>query len=92
MNEAAPRLAFGIGPDGTYTRGGQTAAFILGLLTMFAFLPLLIVGAMLYGRAEETFPADADRARRLANWSWISITAPVAIGIVLGVVVAALRL
>ena len=42
---AAPPLAFGIGPDGTYTRFGQVAAFVLGLLTTFVFLPLVVVGS-----------------------------------------------
>jgi hypothetical protein len=90
MDEAAPRLAFGIGPDGTYTRTGQTAAFTLGLLTTFAFLPLVVVGAVLYTRAEGIFPADADRARRLVNWSWVSITVPVVIAVAAGAAVAAL--
>ncbi|MWA03797.1 hypothetical protein F8568_026120 [Actinomadura sp. LD22] len=90
MNEAAPRLAFGIGPDGTYTRIGQTFAFILGLLTTFAFLPLVVVGALLYTKAEGIFPADADRARRLVNWSWVSITVPVVLAVAGGAAAAAL--
>ncbi|MEV5826341.1 hypothetical protein AB0L25_12255 [Spirillospora sp. NPDC052242] len=86
---AAPRLAFGIGPDGAYTRFGQTVAFVLGLLTMFAFLPLLFVSALLYARAEERFADDPERARTLVNWSWLAITVPVVIGAVTAVVVAA---
>ncbi|MFB4301762.1 hypothetical protein [Actinomadura sp. NTSP31] len=89
MSETAPRLAFGIGPDGSYTRGGQAAAFILGLFTTIAFLPLVVVGALLYTKAEATFPADADRARRLVNWSWASISVPVVIGAAVSVIVAA---
>ncbi|QFG21163.1 hypothetical protein [Actinomadura sp. WMMB 499] len=88
MSEAAPRLAFGIGPDGTYTRLGQTIAFVLGLLTMFAFLPLLFVAALLYARAEERFPNDPERARTLVTWSWISIVVPVAVAAVAAVIVA----
>ncbi|TDD31921.1 hypothetical protein E1287_24750 [Actinomadura sp. KC06] len=68
--------AFGIGADGTYTRFGQVAAFVLGVLTMFAFLPLLVVAAMLYTRSETVFAEDPARARRLVNWSWISIAVP----------------
>ncbi|MFD0905216.1 hypothetical protein [Actinomadura sediminis] len=86
--QAAPRLAFGIGPDGTYTRLGQTIAFVLGLLTMFAFLPLVFVAALLYARAEERFADDPERARTLVNWSWLSIAVPVALGAVTGVIVA----
>lgn len=88
---AAPRLAFGIGPDGTYTRFGQTAAFILGLLTTFAFLPLVVVAALLYARAEVRFAEDPARARTLVNWSWLSITVPVVIAVVAGALVAATR-
>ncbi|XRQ12519.1 hypothetical protein ACN3XK_16975 [Actinomadura welshii] len=79
---AAPRLAFGIGPDGTYTRLGQIAAFVLGVLTMLAFLPLMVVAALLYDRAETVFAEDPARARRLVNWSWLSITVPVAVSVV----------
>ncbi|GGV30379.1 hypothetical protein GCM10010182_61960 [Actinomadura cremea] len=92
MNEAVPRLAFGIGPDGAYTRLGQTIAFVLGLLTMFVFLPLLVVAALLYARAEDRFPNDPERARMLVNWSWISIVAPVAVGAVIAVIVAVVSL
>ncbi|MBO2462058.1 hypothetical protein [Actinomadura violacea] len=91
MNEAAPRLAFGIGSDGTYTRFGQTAAFVLGLLTTFVFLPLVVVGALLYTKAERIFPADADRARSLVTWSWISITVPVIVAIAAVAVLVALK-
>ncbi|TDC52713.1 hypothetical protein E1281_18760 [Actinomadura sp. KC345] len=76
---AAPRLAFGIGQDGTYTRLGQTAAFVLGTLTMLAFVPLMVVAALLYAKAETVFADDPARARTLVNWSWISITVPVVI-------------
>jgi hypothetical protein len=74
---AAPRPAFGIGPDGTYTRVGQVLAFILGLLTTFVFLPLVVVAALLYARAEIRYAEDPARARTLVNWSWLSITVPV---------------
>jgi hypothetical protein len=78
---AAPKLAFGIGPDDTYTLSGQIAAFVLGVLTMLLFLPLMVTAALLYTKAETVFPHDADRARRLVNWSWISITAPVVLAV-----------
>src|SRR5690606_25191371 len=78
---AAPKLAFGIGPDGTYTLSGQIAAFVLGVLTMLLFLPLMVTAALLYTKAETVFPHDADRARWLVNWSWISITAPVVLAV-----------
>ncbi|MEU8119332.1 hypothetical protein AB0C21_11570 [Spirillospora sp. NPDC049024] len=87
----APRLAFGIGPDGTYTRFGQALAFVLGLLATFAFLPLVVVAALLYTRAETRFGEDPARARTLVNWSWLSITAPVVIAIVTAAVLAALK-
>ncbi|GAA4314343.1 hypothetical protein GCM10023178_24050 [Actinomadura luteofluorescens] len=87
----APRLAFGIGPDGTYTRFGQVAAFVLGLLTTFACLPLVVVGALLYTRAETRFAEDPARARTLVNWSWISIAAPVLIAAVAVAAVAAMK-
>lgn len=87
----APRLAFGIGPDGTYTRFGQAAAFVLGLLTTFVFLPLVVVGALLYTRAETRFGEDPARARTLVIWSWLSITAPILIAAVAIAVVAALK-
>ncbi|TDB95091.1 hypothetical protein [Actinomadura sp. 7K534] len=89
---AAPRLAFGIGPDGTYTTLGQAAAFVLGVLTMFAFLPLMVVAALLYTKAETVFPEDAERARRLVNWSWVSITAPVVLASLLGAVLVLVAL
>ncbi|GAA4233272.1 hypothetical protein GCM10022254_35370 [Actinomadura meridiana] len=72
----AARPGFGIGPDGTYTRFGQVAAFVLGLLTTFVFLPLVVVAAKLYLRSEDVFAEDPARARKLANWSWVSITVP----------------
>ncbi len=87
---AAPRLAFGIGPDGTYTRFGQVAAFVLGLLTTFAFLPLVVVAALLYARAEVRFAEDPARARTLVNWSWLSITVPVVLAAIAAVVLVAL--
>lgn len=83
---SASGTAFGIGPDGTYTTFGQIAAFVLGLLTMFAFLPLVVVAALLYSRAETVFAEDPARARTLVNWSWLAITVPVvlaAAGVVL---------
>ncbi|TDB75824.1 hypothetical protein E1264_39330 [Actinomadura sp. KC216] len=77
----APGTAFGIGADGTYTRLGQVAAFVGGVLTMFAFLPLLVVAAMLYTKSETVFAEDPARARRLVNWSWVSIGVPSVIAI-----------
>ncbi|NKZ03622.1 hypothetical protein [Actinomadura latina] len=77
----APSLAFGIGPDGTYTRPGQAAAFVLGLITTFVFVPLVVVAALLYTRAETRFAEDPARARALVNWSWLCITIPVLLGI-----------
>ncbi|WP_026404565.1 hypothetical protein [Actinomadura rifamycini] len=88
-SSAASRRAFGIGPDGTYTRLGQTVAFVLGLLTMVAFFPCLFVSALLYARAEERFADDPERARTLVNWSWIGITVPVAAGAAAAAIVAA---
>ncbi|MGH3243113.1 MAG: hypothetical protein ACRDNL_22230 [Spirillospora sp.] len=70
------RPALGIGADGTYTRVGQVAAFVLGVLTMFAFLPLLIVAAMLYTHAESVFAENPARARSMVNWSWVCIAVP----------------
>jgi hypothetical protein len=87
----APALAFGIGPDGTYTRGGQVAAFILGLFTMVVFVPLVVVAALLYTRAETRFAEDPARARTLVNWSWACISVPVAVGAALSVLVAVLQ-
>ncbi|WP_285699453.1 hypothetical protein [Actinomadura sp. NBRC 104412] len=69
-----PRLAAGIGPDGTYNSGGRFLAFLAGLWTMVAFFPLLFVGAVLYTKAEEIWPQDPERARRLVVWSWASVT------------------
>ncbi|QKW38095.1 hypothetical protein HUT06_32215 [Actinomadura sp. NAK00032] len=88
----APSLAFGIGPDGTYTRVGQTAAFILGTFTMLAFFPLAVVAALLYTRAETRFAENPARARALVTWSWLCIGIPVAIGAVIAVLVAAYQL
>ena len=84
------RLAFGIGPDGTYTRFGQLAAFFLGLLTTFVFLPLVVVAALLYTRAETRFATDPERSRTLVTWSWICVTIlPLAAaGAIAGVAVA----
>ncbi|MER7545267.1 hypothetical protein [Actinomadura sp.] len=78
----APSLAFGIGPDGTYTLAGQIAAFVLGLLTTFVFLPLVVVAALLYTRAETRFAEDPARARTLVNWSWLCITLPLLLAVV----------
>lgn len=86
-----PSLAFGIGPDGTYTRFGQAAAFVLGLLTTFAFLPLTVVAALLYTRAETRFAEDPARARTLVNWSWLCVTVPVVIAVAAGAAVALTR-
>ncbi|MFA1547697.1 hypothetical protein [Actinomadura chokoriensis] len=87
----APSLAFGIGSDGTYTRLGQVSAFVLGLLTTFAFLPLVVVAALLYSRAEIRFAENPARARTLVNWSWLCITVPVLLGVAAAVVVALTR-
>ncbi|MFB4307123.1 hypothetical protein [Actinomadura sp. GTD37] len=89
---ATPALAFGIGPDGTYTRPGQIAAFILGLFTMVVFVPLVVVAALLYARAETRFAEDPARARTLVNWSWACVAVPVALGAAASVVVAAVQL
>ncbi|MFG2003490.1 hypothetical protein ACGFNU_30455 [Spirillospora sp. NPDC048911] len=94
MNAAAPTapasLGLGIGPDGTYTRGAQVVAFLLGLWTMIAFFPLLFPGAILYAKSEETFEANPGRARTMVLWSWLCVSVlpliPVAIGT--GVVIA----
>jgi hypothetical protein len=105
MNEAVPapgsppaaavsaaRPAFGIGPDGSYTRGGQVIAFLFGLWTMVLSFPLLFVGALLYTKAEEVFKDDPARARRLVTWSWLSITvAPVVSAAVITSVTLLLR-
>ncbi|GAA1869312.1 hypothetical protein [Actinomadura bangladeshensis] len=88
---SAPSLAFGIGPDGTYTRSGQATAFVLGLLTTFAFLPLTVVAALLYTRAETRFTEDPARARTLVNWSWLCVTVPVVIAVAAGAAVALAR-
>ncbi|GLZ13616.1 hypothetical protein Acsp04_38510 [Actinomadura sp. NBRC 104425] len=87
---ASPRLGFGIGPDGTYTRGGQVLAFVLGVWAMLAFLPLVFAGAVLYTRAEERFAEDPERARRLVTWSWlcVSVLPPAAAAIGAGVYLA----
>ncbi|MFC4049122.1 hypothetical protein ACFOY4_05460 [Actinomadura syzygii] len=68
------RFALGVGADGTYTRLGQVAAFVLGLITTFVFLPLVVVAALLYTRAETRFADDPARARVLVRWSWLCIT------------------
>ncbi|MEU8346057.1 hypothetical protein AB0C74_30535 [Spirillospora sp. NPDC048832] len=86
----APVLAFGIGPDGTYTRLGQVAAFVLGTLTTLVFFPLAVAAAVLYTHAETRFADDPARARALVNWSWLCIAAPVVLGSVAAVLVAAL--
>jgi len=72
--EAAGTPAFGIGPDGTYTRAGQILAFLAGIWTMVVFFPLLFVGALLYTKAETVFPTAPDRARTLVRWSWLCLT------------------
>lgn len=87
MNEVAPRLAPGIGRDGTYTRGGQAVAFVLGLVTMVAFLPGLFLGALLYTAGESRFAQDPERARKLVTWSWLSISALPAVAVLVMVVV-----
>lgn len=88
----ATALAFGIGPDGTYTRGGQIAAFILGLFTMLVFVPLVVVAALLYTRAETRFAEDPARARTLVNWSWACVGVPVAVGAAISILVGTLQL
>ncbi|MQY06330.1 hypothetical protein [Actinomadura macrotermitis] len=92
MSELAPRPGIGIGPDGSYTRRGQALAFLCGLWAMIVFLPLLVLGALLYTRAEERFPQDPDGARRLVLWSWLSLTVlPLAPAAVVAGITAALR-
>jgi hypothetical protein len=71
---AGPRLGFGIGPDGTYTRSGQILAFLAGLWAMVVFFPALVAGALLYTKSEEIFTQDPVRARTLVLRSWLSIT------------------
>ncbi|GAA2600050.1 hypothetical protein SMC26_19625 [Actinomadura fulvescens] len=96
MNAAAPTapaatgFGLGIGPDGTYTRGAQVVAFLLGLWTMLVFFPLLVVGAMLYANAEEVFKTNPGRAKTMVLWSWLSVSVfpPVAAVVALGVVIA----
>jgi hypothetical protein len=63
-----------IGPDGSYTRAGQTVAFILGLISLI-FFPATVVAAMLYTMGEDRFATDPQRARKLVNWSWITLVA-----------------
>lgn len=83
------RLGLGIGADGTYTRLGQVAAFVLGLITTFVFLPLVVVAALLYTRAETRFAENPARARALVRWSWLCITLfPVLAAGAIGAVVA----
>ncbi|TYK52294.1 hypothetical protein [Actinomadura decatromicini] len=85
------RLALGVGADGTYTRPGQAAAFVLGLVTTFVFLPLVVVAALLYTRAETRFADDPARARVLVRWSWLCITLfPILAAGAIGAVVAAI--
>ncbi|GAA2113259.1 hypothetical protein [Actinomadura alba] len=66
------RRAALIGPDGTYTRVGQTLAFILGFISL-VFVPATVVAAMLYTHGEARFATDPERARKLMNWSWIAL-------------------
>jgi hypothetical protein len=81
LETATPRAAFGIGPDGSYTRKGQALALACGIVTMVLFFPMLVAGALLYTRAEAVFQDDPDGARPLYTWSWLSITvAPVVLG------------
>ncbi|RFS83196.1 hypothetical protein D0T12_23870 [Actinomadura spongiicola] len=86
--ESASSLPFGIGPDGTYTRSGQVAAFVLGVATMLVFFPLMVVAALLYSRAEIVFQENPRRARSLVNWSWISIAVPGIPGLIFGAFLA----
>ncbi|MFI0449593.1 hypothetical protein [Actinomadura sp. 6N118] len=98
MDAAAPTasspasLGLGIGPDGSYTRGGQVVAFLLGLWTMVLFFPLLVVGAMLYARAEEVFEANPGKAKKMVLWSWLSISVlPLIPAVVIGGAMIALN-
>ncbi|HEY8480906.1 MAG TPA: hypothetical protein VIL71_13855 [Spirillospora sp.] len=91
VSTAAPRLAFGIGPDGAYTRSGQVIAFVLGVLTMVVCMPLMVAAALLYTKAETVFPHDPGRARTLVNWSWACIAAPALFGVVFGVTFAIVK-
>lgn len=70
----AAKRAFGIGPDGTYTRTGQILAFVFGLYSMLAFVPMVFLGAILYDRSEAHFPQNPKRARAMVRWSWLSLT------------------
>jgi hypothetical protein len=70
----AARRAPGIGTDGTYTRLGQVLAFIFALYSMFAFVPMVFLGAILYDRSEAHFAQNPKRARTMVIWSWLSIT------------------
>jgi hypothetical protein len=88
-----PRPAFGIGPDGTYTRAGQVLAFLCGLWTMALFFPLLFPAAILYTRSEEVFQDDPGRARKLVQWSWLCITlAPATVAAVVFMVIEIMRI
>ncbi|MFB4318435.1 hypothetical protein [Actinomadura sp. 21ATH] len=86
----APRLAPGIGPDGTYTLGGQITAFLLGLYAMVVFFPALIAAALLYTWAEERFERDPAGARTRVIWSWICVTAGPVVGLLAALLVGGL--
>ncbi|WP_242905569.1 hypothetical protein [Actinomadura terrae] len=90
---ASDHLALGVGADGTYTLGGQVAAFLLGVLTMLLFFPLIVVAALLYTRAEERFASgEVERGRRLVTWSWVCITPLPALALVVGSLAAVVAL
>lgn len=52
------------------------------------FLPLVVVAALLYTRAETRFADDPARARALVNWSWLCVTAPIVIAAVAAALLA----
>ncbi|MFI0355114.1 hypothetical protein [Actinomadura sp. 9N407] len=81
-----PRLAPGIGPDGTYTQAGQIVAFLCGLWAMVAFFPMLVLAALLYTWAEDGFARDPERSRKLVIWSWLCVT----VGPIVGALVTAI--
>ncbi|MEW2354472.1 hypothetical protein [Spirillospora sp. NPDC029432] len=82
-----PRRAPGIGPDGTYTLGGQIVAFLLGLYAMVVFFPALIMAALLYTWAEGRFERDPAGARTRVIWSWVCVSAGPIVGLAVALLV-----
>ncbi|MBW8484161.1 hypothetical protein [Actinomadura parmotrematis] len=89
----APRTGFGIGPDGSYTRGGQAVAYVCAIWATLLFFPLVVVGAMLYTSADLHFAENPERSRRFVFWSWlcVSLFPPLAAALVGGVVAGAVQ-